>query len=275
MKTKLFTIAVLLFFAAGPALSSTYYIWSDWGGTWADAEKVLGDDGEFDGGDPGEDDDWLCWAAATSNILEYTGWGLVGGNTNTDDIFAEFKDHWTDQGGNSYFGFNWWFDGTNDMQAWPPVPGGWAQEDVDGAGGYYPTLNHDDYKLWDDTYSAALTNLDTWMHDGYGCTIAIPGHQITAWGFDYDPTKTGTNYYTGIWVTDSDDDKTNPPYNDSLRYYDLLYSSGRWYLQDYYGTYNNYITEVCGLAIIPVPGAILLGILGLGTAGMKLRKKVA
>jgi len=263
---KTYTILALLLFVASPALSDTYYIWDDWGGTWADAEKTV----------ENNDDDLLCWAAASSNILEYTGWGKVGGMTTTDDMFAHFGAHFTDAAGNSTFGFNWWFDGINDRQGAAYAADGWAQEDVDGGGGFYPTLNHDDYKRWTSDDSAALSTLDTCMQDGYGCTISISGdmaHAITAWGFTYD--EDDPYYYTGIWVTDSDDDKTDSPtYPDSLRYYELEWSGAAWYLSGgYYGTGStNYISEVSGLAIVPVPAAVLLGILGLGAVGIKLRK---
>jgi len=254
---KIFTIVALLLFAASPALSDTYNIWDSYGGTWADADKTT----------INTDDDLLCWAGATSNILEYTGWGQVDGMTTTDDMFAYFGAHFTDQGGNPYFGFDWWFDGTNNVQG----VAGWAQEDVNGGGGFYPTLNIYDYMQWTSMDSTALSTLDTWMHDGYGTTIGIAGnmaHAFTAWGFEYDVTD--PDYYTGIYITDSDD------YTNALQYYDLVYSGSAWYLSGgYYGTgTTNYISEVCGLERIhaPVPGAILLGIIGLGVAGLKLRK---
>lgn len=264
--TVLFAVVGLVMLLASSSFADAYYIWETWGGTWADAEKT----------NVNTDDDNLCWAAATSNILEYTGWGKVGGMTTTDDMFAHFGDHWTDQAGNAYFGINWWFDGTNDQQGVP----GWAQEDVDGGGGFYPTLDHDLYKRWTSSDGTALSTIDAWMHDGYATTISIAGgmaHAITAWGFEYDA---GGNY-TGIYVTDSDDDKNNSAggYPDSLRYYDLVFSGSAWYLSGgYYGTGStNYISEVCGLAMnpVPVPAAVLLGMLGLGVAGAKLRRKDA
>ena len=261
----LFVVVGIVVLFASSSFADPFYIWDDWGGTWADAEKTIGN----------VDDDKLCWAAASSNILEYTGWGLVGGMTTTDDIFAHFGAHFTNKGGNPYLGYDWWWDGTNDAQG----VAGWAQEDVDGGGGFYSTLNIDDYRRWTSTDSTALSALETWMHDGFGTTISISGdmsHAITAWGFEYDTDN--PNYYTGIYVTDSDDDKYNSPtYPDSLRYYDLSYTGSRWYLSGgYYGTgTTNYISEVSGLQlkINPVPSAVILGSIGLAFSGWLLRRR--
>jgi Mac 1 protein len=262
--TGLFIVGIVMLLA-GNSFADIYNIWDTWGGTWADAEKT----------DVNHDDDDLCWAASASNILEYTGWGQVGGMTTTDDMFAHFGAHFTDAGSTANVGWNWWFDGTNDAQGWS---GGWAQEDVDGGGGFYPTLNHDDYTRADATTSTALANIDAWMHDGYGIGLSIRGtmaHAITAWGFEYDASS--ADYYTAIYVTDSDDDKNNSAggYPDSLRKYGLSYSGSAWYLDG--GLSGNYISTVRGLAInpVPVPGAVLLGMLGLSVAGARLRKKNA
>jgi hypothetical protein len=61
------------------------------GGTWHDAEKSP----------TNEEDDLMCWAAAASNILAWTGWGYPSGTSfaNEDDMFGYYQDHWTDQGG--------------------------------------------------------------------------------------------------------------------------------------------------------------------------------
>ena len=166
MKLKIFTIVALLLFASGSALSATYMITDDWGGTWADVNKNW-------------DNDWnLCWAGAASNILEYTGWGMVDGMTTTDDMFAEYEDHFSDLGSLPDIAWDWWWDGTNIAQGWP----NWAQEDVDGGGGFYPTLNVNDYMRSSSSDLLALSNINNWMHDGYGCTLAIRGgvdHAIT------------------------------------------------------------------------------------------------
>lgn len=72
---SLAALLVVLLATIGTANAGSYYLWDDWGGTWADAEKST---------DNTEDDE-MCWAASSSNVLEWTGWGKVGGLTDSDD----------------------------------------------------------------------------------------------------------------------------------------------------------------------------------------------
>jgi len=234
---------------------TSYLLTDHYGGTWHDAEK----------NSVNTEDDLMCWAAQASNLLTWTRWGNVAGMTNTDEVFVYFQDHWTDEGGNSYFGLDWWFDGTNDMQGEPD----WSQVDVPG-GGFYLDRDIADYRHWSSDDPSALATVDTYIRNGWatGLSIAGPGgHAITSWGFNFDETKTGTDYYVGLWLTDSDDDKSgSPPRPDRLRYYEVSYNTGAWYLQDYYGSNSWYISEVIGLAAIPEPTTALL--LACGLAGL-------
>jgi PKD repeat protein len=218
-----------------------YFMHDNFPGDWCDAEKTVED----------TEDDLQCWAAAASNVLAWTGWGIgvEPGIDDCDDIFQEFQDHWIDVGGFEHWGWHWWFDGT--------APAG--KVDVDGGGNYYPNLTWSDYfhqtwydgrATWDglpsDSYDL-MEALDYYLHQGWGVTLGFSSHAITAWGFSYNSSVDSSdfaNYYTGIYVTDSDDNKTSDPdpdnpneaneYPDSLRYYDIEYTAGnRWRLPDY------------------------------------------
>lgn len=248
--------------ATGDTPTGTSYMLTEHhGGDWADAEKIPPDDG---GGNPlpdngrGDEDDYLCWALAASNILEWTGWGIMGGQhvfNNSDEIGDYFTEHVTDYGSMIPAGVEWWFSG--DL---PYVGIGCSEEDVEGGNfwsGYGYTYT--DYLHTELDDADTMEAIDTFLHEGWGTGIAVfdGGHAITVWGFNYDPNVAkATNphdYYLGIWVTDSDDDKTlgNPP--DSLRYYEVKWDTGNgwWYLPNLYGDYWH-ISEVDALE--PFPG---------------------
>jgi len=270
----LLTLALFATFASADTVDD-YMIYEHWGGTWADAEKTA-DNG---------DDNLMCWAASSSNILEWTGWGKVGGMTNTDEMFAHFQDNFTDAGGNPYYGWDWWFDGTNDPQG----VDSWAQDNAVGGGGFYPTLDILDYRRASSDDSQAMENIDTWLTDGYGTTLSLAGnmaHSITCWGFKTTTDTSGSTSYTGVWVTDSDDSKYgNGARPNLLRYYevstgshydaDLEQDVACWYLEGY----GAYISEVISLqkmpSVVPLPGAAAmgLGLLCLLGAARHVRRK--
>lgn len=165
--------------------------------------------------------------------------------TTSDQIFAYFQNHWSDEGGNAAFGFNWWFDGVNDHQGWG---GGWSQVESSG-GGFFTGLNHGNYVQYSANTGQAMSNISTALRAGRGVALSIyggvNGHAITCWGYAHDPSN--PNLFRGLYVTDSDDNQNNPGQN-NLQYYQVAQSNGRWYLQDFAGNNNWYITAVCSLA---------------------------
>ena len=211
----------------------SYLLHEQWGGAWHDAEKSPSNN----------DDDLMCWAASSANVLEWTGWGNVVGLETTDDIFAHYNDHWSDAGGLQRFGWEWWFNGENDSQGW----GGWSQVETPG-GNFYPEENFSDYYHYSDTDSSIMSTLQSYMQNGYGTGIALRGagaHAVTVWGVNYNADN--PSEYYGVWLTDSDDTKYQEDAPDRLRYYDVALSGGKWYLQDYYGSNGWYIGEAYGL----------------------------
>ena len=220
-----------------------YRIFDYWGGAWVDAEK-----------DYQDGDDLLCWAGAASNVLAWTGWGAVGGMTTTDQMFQYFQDHFTDAGSLPQFGWDWWFDGTNPAAGW----GSWAQVDVAG-GAFYPSYSTYEYIHTRGQGATAqrysMMDVDQYCRAGYGVALGIfgsIGHAITCWGFNYDSSLSPSdpNYYKGVWVTDSDDNKytsngTTAP--DRLHYYAVTWdsTSGHYDFNSY--SSGAYIGEVDGL----------------------------
>lgn len=222
-----------------------YFLWTEHGGWWYDAEKTLDN----------TDDDDMCWAASCSNAQEWTGWGIVNDPVNgdledSDDMFQNYNYYWQDSGGFMSRGWDWWFDGTEHSKL-----------ETAPSGNYFASETYSDY--YDETWDKSITlpTIDTMLHRGDSVTIGMRpvgnagGHAITCWGYRYDSTKnpdTETDeYYIGIWVTDSDDNKgsntADPPPN-TLRYYDLIYddTNNRWVLDNYGGGW--YIDAVMALA---------------------------
>jgi PKD repeat protein len=215
--------------SAGPDATPTdpsYMLWDTWGGTYSDAEKRPPDDGVGNsGGQPGGRDDELCWAATASNILEWTGWGSVSGMMDCDQMFQHCQDYWYDTGSWIQYAWQWWFDGS---------VGGGSYLDHPGGGNFWPTYTFSNYYAQETNPSNVMSSIDSFLHQGYGCGIHIfdGGHAITVWGFSYDPSN--PRYYTGLYVTDSDDKKylaQPPPAPNDLRYETVEYNATAnwWY----------------------------------------------
>jgi len=146
-----------------------------------------------------------------------------------------------------HYGWWWWFTGTDLGEGWDA----YAQVDVPG-GGFFPDEDMGDY-YFHSPASEALPGIASYLQSGYGVGIGLRngggGHAITVWGYNYNPSDP-SDYY-GIWVTDSDDNKSSDSPPDRLRYYEVEYSGGKWYLQDYYGSNSWYIGSVQALAPKP------------------------
>lgn len=160
------------------------------------------------------DDDNLCWAATTSNLLDYTGWGARAGFEDTDDIFDAFVDAFYDGGSNVWFGTHWFLDGfhptTLDGFALPKNPG--------GSGGYLNQYCTDDVSL---TVTGDGTNAIEMMQQlrekiREGCGVGLGvffygggGHAISCWGYIDDTTHGEDEFerYEALIISDSDSDE--------------------------------------------------------------------
>ena len=229
-----------------PLPEQDYFLFEHHGGWWYDAEKTIDNN----------DDDLLCWAATATNVLEYTGWGVVNNFITTDDMFKHFQDHWIDKTGSPWYAWEWWFNSSTHTPL--PDPTSTNRTDVPGGGNYWLSENFRDYVHWEDNSSRTMNAIDNYLHEGYPGVLAIippsgnGGHVITCWGL----RKNIFGGYVGVWVTDSDDNKGTPaipppgPRN-TLRYYDLGYNSSSkcWELTNYGSGW--YIVETLALEKMP------------------------
>lgn len=230
---------------AAAASAGEYYV-----GTFYDVNKYR--DGT---------DSQLCWAAATANILAYTNWGYstaVSGETpeawlfsSEYEIYDYFAGNFTNKGGHLYYAFPWYTSGEYTIQG----TSGWSQ--VTGDGGYlYPGISIPDVRpyLHYETYHETLIGeMAAYLEEGYGVVMALGwynsasptkrtgGHSVSVWGYTYDESldPADPNYYTGIIVTNSDDNHTGTKtlsieYGEEYGMYRVTdYSGGRGWIEDF------------------------------------------
>jgi len=232
--------------ATCPEGQNCFLVTDAYGGKWKDVEK-----------DPNTSHDNLyCWVAGPANILEWSGWGQAGGLKTTDDIFLYAQDYWPPDsdggaGDDAYDMLEWFFIGDQPDEDFPA--GGGFHADMGKFPGYCNSDMSDPYVGvcggdMEDDPKAIMKLLDA----GYAAAIQLKGdaggddggHVITLWG--YSVAKDNPNVMTGVFLTDSDDDKrsTNPP--DRL-FYRKAYWDGIWHVLEEDGSPYKYIKYVYGL----------------------------
>lgn len=165
----------------------------------------------------------LCWAAASSNMLRFSGWGSEAGFRTEDDLFESFISAFTDAGGSYTYGLDWFFNGYYAMQG----NDGWAQLRAPGESGKYLSEYPADslyqtYEIYNhiDNLRPVLDALERDCAVGisignYLSSFRIGGHAITLWGYLHDTSASpySKEAYPAIFISDSDSDK----YDGALR----------------------------------------------------------
>lgn len=165
----------------------------------------------------------LCWAAASSNMLRFSGWGSEAGFRTEDDLFESFISAFTDAGGSYTYGLDWFFNGYYAMQG----NDGWAQLRAPGESGKYLSEYPTDSLYQTYEISNHIDNLrpvlDALERDcavgisigNYLSSFRIGGHAITLWGYLHNTSASpySKEAYPAIFISDSDSDK----YDGALR----------------------------------------------------------
>ncbi|MBR4513545.1 MAG: hypothetical protein IKO61_01470 [Lachnospiraceae bacterium] len=167
-----------------------------------DAEKLY----EKEGGD-----DLLCWAATSSNMLHYTGWGKVAGFNNEDEILQRFADNFIDEGFHEQRGIHWFFSGsTGDLDSNVK-----NLKSYPGSGGYLKGYDYSDLsqeRIMAGDWKNGMPNMLNYLKEGCGIGLTVEweagqgAHAITLWGMivDRDHSMDEKAYWDSFIVSDSD-----------------------------------------------------------------------
>ncbi|WP_316608644.1 hypothetical protein [uncultured Ruminococcus sp.] len=178
--------------------------------SFIDTEKTAQSDG----------DENLCWAAAASNILHYTGWGAQAGFSDEDELFDLFASSFSDNGSHQENAMAWFFNGaalqrnlfnyaTAKIRDYP-FSGGYLNDyayDMVSGYNYIRGVSH-----WNDIYDLLKQNYG--ISPGINLVIdnqIVGSHAITLWGLMIDTSLSvdDPDRYQGVLIADSDSDMIN------------------------------------------------------------------
>ena len=184
-------------------------------------------------------DSEMCWAAACSNLIHYTGWAARADEVHNytgdpfaygdrkyyeDRVFNSFTYFFSDAGGSESAGLTWFFSGIN------PLQGSSSSAKVDNgsygnfAGFLYPyapdPLIRESYITgWNgENHCQDIVPVLDRLREGWGCAMGLGwyekqsdgrykrdgGHAITLWGYIRKKTiaNDGTNYLSSVAPND-------------------------------------------------------------------------
>ena len=206
--------------------------------SFIDTEKTSIEDG----------DEYLCWAAASSNILYYTGWGAKAGFSDEDELFDLFRSSFSDDGSHQENAMAWFFNGAalrNNVFTF----GGAKIKNYPRSGGYLRDYAYDMVSGYQYVWGAEdLNSMFEKLKQKYGISpgiilqsngSAVSSHAITLWGMvtDLSYGVYQSEHYHGILITDSDshmiDSSDRRDADRVLSYYPLYVDNWKSFCFDY------------------------------------------
>lgn len=210
---------------------------------------------EIDAEKSGKGDTELCWAATASNMLYWSGWGKNTGSITArreDDLLDYFKSNFTDAPGYMDSALKWFFSGKYDDHGDKDAP---KLKKIDG-GGFFKSVAGSNYLKVNSNPLTVMDSIVNNLKAGDICGLGIAwsksgGHAITCWGFSYNASvkSNNKNYYTGLWISDSDDnygEGRNAP--DVIRYCPISWNKAKsGYMVTYQPKTYGFLDEAIGL----------------------------
>ena len=210
--------------------------------------------GWYDADKTGNGDSALCWAAVSSNLINW--WQNqyeTPSNVPTGEaVWTTYKNSANNVFANTQIGIEWWLTGDGGsiygMDFFKQTQNG----------GYYTAYEYDPYTIYfDDQYvyhttdNRALT-LSATLYSalssgnprlGIGVNVGSSpnsvAHGITLWGAEFDENQT----LTALWLTDSDD-AVNSVGDQDLFKVNVEYRDDHLYLTDYWFTSGRYVESL-------------------------------
>ena len=176
-----------------------------------------------------DDDDNMCWAASTANVLRYTGWGFEAGFATEDDIFEDFIRNFENKTGSANHALAWFFNGLDlarDAYQYYGSHGHFAKvKNYPRSGGYLKDYPFDSYVERIDmtgrnSGAGGMKIIYELLHRGYGVVLNTDvyldgryrtGHSVTCWGMivDNQYPDTEKEHYRYILISNSDSDQVS------------------------------------------------------------------
>lgn len=261
----LFILVVYLFISwagRGSAAIITYTNWTDVN-KYSD-RGLPNPEGSLD-----DSDSLMCWAATSSNVLNFTGWTWDrdgdGALELYDDVYHEFLAEFENQAGGGAMAYEHYVN-----KYWGDALSLQGETWLD----YFHQESND---------SILMQTVAEFMNYNFGIYVSITndsgtlGHAITAWGYETD----ADGNFIRIAVTNSDRGYVSGVMVPMLQWYNVSFNAdnSRWYLTDY-GT-DVYMRRIDAfaqnslLADVPEPVTLVLfvfGLAGLARTGRRMKK---
>ncbi len=246
-----------------PTAASYTYVWTE--GLTISNNSITGGYYDADKINPyvGGVDCMMCWAGAASNMIawwqnHYGAYFTVSTSApvSADDVFAEFRRYWKNEGAYTFSACQWWLAGdANDY---------WYDQNYEkhhkpgmATGGafysrFYNSASVLDMVYFDVVKGHSALSVATVFADKFedGCTISITilgvggyasdtgAHALTLWGIERDAS---TGELTTIYYTDSNDRKDQVismkvRYNSEYGCYQLVGGDSRYHFKNWFLT---------------------------------------